>query len=366
MIRVAQSRYLDDESADPPSDAPRVTVIVPARNESRNIAACLGSILTSSYPHLEVIMVNDHSTDDTGDIARALAAAVPRLTVIDNPDLPAGWFGKQWACQTGADSANGEILVFMDADTRAASDLITRSVNGMLRTRADFYSVLGHQEMVTFWERLVQMQVFTVLTTRFGGTEIVNNAKKASAKIANGQYLMVRRSVYDECGGHGLVRGYVAEDLMLAQRYFELGKRTVLVMGIEQLSTRMYTSLRELIGGWRKNLYAGGRHSMPLGERGGFLAPFLLPLPFLMQLAPPLVLAVALALRLPALTLWAAVANGVTLASWIGYYRAARLPVLYAVLYPVGAAVTLYIALSATSRGSRVEWKGREYESARS
>lgn len=365
MIRAAQSRYLDDESAEPPGDAPRVTVIVPARNESRNIAACLGSILASRYPRLEVIMVNDHSTDDTAAIARELATAFPQLIVIDNPDLPAGWFGKQWACQTGAASASGDILVFMDADARAASDLITRSVNGMLRTGADFYSVLGRQEMVTFWERLVQMQVFTVLTTRFGGTEIVNNARKASARIANGQYLMVRRSVYDEFGGHGLVRGYVAEDLMLAQRYFELGKRTVLVMGTDQLSTRMYTSLRELIGGWRKNLYAGGRHSMPLGARGGFLAPFLLPLPFLMQLAPPILLAIALTLRLPALTLWSAVATAVTLVSWVGYYHAARLPIRYAVLYPLGAAVTLYIALSATSRGSRVEWKGREYESAR-
>lgn len=338
-------------------------MIVPARNESRNIAACVRSILASSYPRLQVVAVNDHSTDDTAAIARAIAAKDGRLTVIDNPDLPPGWFGKQWACQTGADAASGEILVFMDADTRASSDLIARSVNGMLRTCADFYSVLGSQEMVTFWERLLQMQVFTVLMTRFGGTEIVNRAKKASAKIANGQYLMVRRATYDEFGGHVLVRGYVAEDLMLAQRYFELGKKTVLVMGMDQLSTRMYTSLRELIGGWRKNLYAGGRHSMPLGRRAAFLTPVLLPLPFLMQLAPPVLLLAAVALQLPALELWAAITTGFTLMTWFAYYRAARLPAFYALLFPLGAAVTLYIALSAVSRGSRVEWKGREYDS---
>jgi chlorobactene glucosyltransferase len=361
--RMAQSTSLDAEAADMPADGPLVTVIIPARNEARNIATCVRSILESSYAHLQVIVVNDHSADATATIARALAAEDARLTVIDTPELPAGWFGKQWACQTGANAASGEILIFMDADTTAASDLITRSVNGMLRTGADFYSVLGRQEMVTFWERLLQMQVFIVLTTRFGGTEIVNRARTVSAKIANGQYLMIRRNTYDELGGHGLVRGYVAEDLMLAQRYFELGRKTVLVMGMDQLSTRMYTSFRELIGGWRKNIYAGGRHSMPFGRRAAALTPVLLPLPFLMQLVPPVLLVVAIMMHLPTLSLWAAIATGTTLVTWLAYYRMANLPVLYALLFPVGAAVALYIALSAAIRGSRVEWKGREYES---
>ena len=308
-------------------------------------------------------MVNDHSSDATGEIARMIAASNSRLTVIDNPDLPPDWFGKQWACQTGANAAAGDILVFVDADTQAAPDLVTRSVNGMLRTRATFYSVLGRQEMVTFWERLLQMQVFTVLMTRFGGTEIVNGARKASSKIANGQYLMVRRDTYDRHGGHALVRRYVAEDLMLAQRYFELGEKTVLVMGMEQLSTRMYTSLSELIGGWRKNLFAGGRHSMPLGSGAAVLTPLLLPLPFLMQLLPIAVIVAGLLLHVPLLGVWGAAMAFVTLVTWLWYYHAAELPLWYALLYPVGAAVMLYVALSAVSRGSRVEWKGREYES---
>lgn len=363
-FRATRSTSLDDESSVVPPDAPRVTVIVPARNEARNIAACLRSMLMSSYPNLQLIAVDDHSGDDTGARARGIAEQDSRLVVIDNPDLPPGWFGKQWACQSGATAASGDILIFVDADTRVSPDLITRSVNGMLRLGADFYSVLGRQEMVTFWERLLQMQVFTVLTTRFGGTEIVNRASKASSKIANGQYLMVRRTMYDEHGGHALVRGYVAEDLMLAQRYFELGHKTILVMGTDQLSTRMYTSLSELIGGWRKNLYAGGRHSTPFSARAAFLMPVLLPLPFLMQLAPPVLLIAALLWSLPALSVWAAVASAATLFTWIAYYHIARLPLWYALLYPLGAAMTLYIALSAVWRGSRVEWKGRQYQSA--
>jgi chlorobactene glucosyltransferase len=361
---MAQSRFLDAESVVVPPDPPVASVVVPARNEERNVAGCLQSILASTYPRLDIVLVNDHSSDETGPIARAIADRDSRLRVVDNPDLPQGWFGKQWACQTGANVARGEILIFVDADTRSAPDLVTRSVNGMIRTEADFYSVLGRQQMVTFWERLVQMQIFTVLMTRFGGTEIVNRATTASAKIANGQYLMVRRDTYDEFGGHALVRSYVAEDLMLAQRYFELGRKTVLVMGMDQLSTRMYTSLAELVGGWRKNLFAGGRHSMPRGMRSAFFTPLLIPLPFAMQLAPPLLLVVAVALGLPSLEFWAAITTGFGLATWLAYYRAARLPVWYAFLFPLGAAVALYIALSAVIRGSSVEWKGRSYESA--
>ena len=361
--RMSRSKHLDGESDSAPANPPRVSAIVPARNEERNIARCLSSLLASSYPDFEVIMVNDHSTDRTGDIARRIAATDSRLTVLENPDLPSDWFGKQWACQNGADIATGEILIFVDADTEAAPDLVIRSVNGMLRTQADFYTVLGRQEMVTFWERLLQMQVFIILMTRFGGTEIINGARNASAKIANGQYLMVRRATYDEFGGHGLVRGYVAEDLMLAQRYFELGRKTVVVMGLDQLSTRMYTSLAELIGGWRKNLFAGGRHSMPLGGRIAALAPLLLPVPFLMQLIPVLLLFAGLLFHSSPLTIWAAATTAITLASWLWYYHAAGLPPYYALLYPLGAAVMAYVAMSAVSRGSRVEWKGREYRS---
>ena len=361
--RVSRSLHLEDESPEPLPDTPRVSVIVPARNEARNIKACLASLLASHYTRLEVIMVNDHSTDDTGAIARALAESDNRLSVIDNPDLPPDWFGKQWACRNGANAASGDILIFVDADTQASPDLVTRSVNGMLRTDADFYSVLGRQEMVTFWERLLQMQVFTVLMTRFGGTEIVNNARTASAKIANGQYLMVRRDMYERHGGHALVRQYVAEDLMLAQRYFELGEKTVLVMGMNQLSTRMYTSLSELVGGWRKNLFAGGRHSMPLGSWSAPLMPLLLPLPFLMQLVPIIALAAGFALQLSLLAVWGGAVTLVTLATWLWYYHAAELPLRYALLFPVGAAVMLYVSLSAVRRGSHVEWKGRQYES---
>src|SRR5207253_1332990 len=111
-VRLARSRTLMMESPDPPHNAPTVSLIIPARNEAHNIARCVTSFLTSTYPSLNITVVNDHSTDATAEIVRAIAQRDPRVHVIDNPDLPDGWFGKQWACQNGANHTTGEILIF--------------------------------------------------------------------------------------------------------------------------------------------------------------------------------------------------------------------------------------------------------------
>ncbi|PYO50704.1 MAG: glycosyl hydrolase, partial [Gemmatimonadetes bacterium] len=257
-IRLRHSRSLDDESGSIPENPPLVTVIVPARNEAHNIARCVTSILSTNYPQLEVLVVDDSSSDGTADIARKAAASDRRLRVVRNAPLPDGWFGKQWACATGAKVAHGEILQFTDADTVHAPDLVTRSVNAMRRTAADLFSVAGRQELGGFWEKLVQPQMFTVLSMRYGGTESVNQSPRVGNKIANGQCIFVRRASYDAIGGHGSVRSSVAEDLLLAQRFFAARKRVVLMLGVKQLSTRMYASLSEIVTGWRKNAFAGG------------------------------------------------------------------------------------------------------------
>ncbi|HZK79127.1 MAG TPA: glycosyltransferase, partial [Gemmatimonadaceae bacterium] len=179
-LRVHNSKSLDDESADPPANPPLVSVVIPARNEARNIERCVRSVLTATYPNLEMIVVDDHSTDGTGDIARRIAVEDSRVHVIANPDLPDGWFGKQWACQNGAQASRGEIICFADADTTQSSDLITRSVNAIQRRGADLFSVAGRQELGSFWEKLLQPQIFSLMVIRFGGTETVTNSPRVS------------------------------------------------------------------------------------------------------------------------------------------------------------------------------------------
>jgi chlorobactene glucosyltransferase len=365
LVRARFSRSLDDEPAEPPSDAPLVSIVIPARNEERNIHRCVTSALASDYPQLEVIVVDDHSTDDTAAIAGRLASSDSRLRVITPPALPDGWFGKQWACAAGADTARGELLGFMDADTWQAPDLVTRIVHAMRTRASDLLSVAGMQEMGSFWERMIQPQIFAIMLQRFGGTELVNRSRNTSQKIANGQCIWVRRDTYDALGGHAAVKHEVAEDVALAQLWFRAGRTVTLVLGLSQLSTRMYTSLRELIEGWGKNIYAGGRKAMPLGAFGRAIYPLLLMTPGLFGVVPPIVLVLGLmgVAGTGALT-WAAIATGANLVWWLLAYMWLRLSPVYALLHPLGAAMVLYIAIGAIARGRRVRWKEREYRAA--
>ena len=364
LVRSRHSRSLDDMSAEAPDPAPRVSVIIPARNEARNIERCVRSVLGTRYPSVDVIVVNDHSTDATAGIARSIAAQDSRLRVIDAPDLPDGWFGKQWACATGARAARGELLLFTDADTRHAPDLLARAVNALRAREAALLSIAGHQEMHTFWERIVQPQMFALLSVRYGGTEHVSNAKRREDVIANGQFVLVRREAYDAVGGHAAVRDRVAEDMALAQEFFRSGQRVVLMLALQQFSTRMYASLREVIDGWRKNIYAGGRHAALGGRTGRRIYPALLLAIPIFGLAPPVALILAsLGVLSAGWLVWSATVVAVSLLFWAAIYRFMGVSIAYALLYPLGLATLLYIAAGAVFRGQRVEWKDRAYTS---
>lgn len=362
LWRLSRSTYLRDEPDAPPADGPLISVICPARNEARHIAEFVRSALASTYPNFELIVVDDHSTDGTGALARAAGAGDARLKVIDPPPLPDGWFGKQWACHAGAQVARGDVLLFTDADTRHGADLLVRLLNAMQRRQSDLISVAGRQELVSFWERVVQPSVFAVLVSTFGGTESVSRSTRPRSKIANGQCFMVRRDAYDALGGHDAVRHFVAEDLMLAQQWCAAGKRVHLVVGFDQLSTRMYSSLAEIIEGWTKNVWAGGRYVLPdqpvvRGVLRGFM-------PF--SSWPGLVPTIAMVLGATGLApaSWAtfgAAAYGATVLWALPIMRVVRIPFWYALLHPLGAAVATWIFLKAAWQGDRVTWKARSY-----
>lgn len=366
LWRSRGSRSLDEFPAQPPRNVPPVSIIVPARDEARNIGRCVTSLLAADYPALEVIVVDDHSTDDTADVARRAAGDDARLRVLANDPLPPDWFGKQWACATGARHARGALLLFADADTMHAPDLLPRLVAAQREFSADLISIAGRQELGTFWERVIQPQVFAILFMRFGGTEGVNRARHPSDVIANGQCLMMTREAYAAVGGHASVRDTVAEDLMLAQETLRRGLRVRLVLGVQQLATRMYTSLDELLAGWGKNVYAGGIHAMPFGRTGRILFPVLFLLAPAMALLPPVVLLLSVAGIVSASHLaWAAIASLAMLAWWVAVYAAIDEPIGYALAYPLGAVMLGYIFVRAMARGRRVSWKGREYVAPR-
>src|SRR5690606_20865796 len=158
-----------DRHPPPPSDArPLVSIIVPARNEAENIGTCVATLVNTSYPQREIIVVDDGSTDGTTDIARLLAArSAGAIRLVEGEPLPDGWMGKCWACWQGYEVARGELLCFTDADTRHDDDLLGHAVGALTGTGADLVSVLPRQLMESFWERVVLPHIFTMISLRY-------------------------------------------------------------------------------------------------------------------------------------------------------------------------------------------------------
>lgn len=356
LIRLAKKH--PDLSRSPPATGPTVSVIIPARNEAAAIATVVDSVLATTYPALELLVVDDRSTDDTAEIAERIAATDPRLRVLRGSALPDGWYGKPWACFQGYRAATGDILVFTDADTRHEPELIARALGALEARDADLVTVAPRQLCESFWERLVMPQVWVLLGLRYH-PRTVNHARHAREVIANGQFIMVRREAYVATGTHESVRREVAEDLALAQGFWRAGRVIHFAFAERLMATRMYTNLREIIEGWSKNIYLGGRRSFPDEPVRRALVPVMLSLAMLFWLLPPAVLLLhPPAALLPAT--WTATIS--CLLFWCLISIGMRIPVRFGLGYPIGALMTLYIILRSTLRGrSRVEWKGRTY-----
>jgi chlorobactene glucosyltransferase len=342
----------------PPAPPARlVSIVVPARNESANIEPCVRSMLANRYDRLEIVVVDDRSRDATAALVESLAEtpeAAGRVRLVRGSDPPPDWFGKQWALIQGYRAARGELLVFADADTRHGPELVARAVGALDRERVDLVSVIPQQELGSFWERLVQPHVFFVLGARVGDVRRINRTRVAWDAIANGQFILTPRPAYEGVGTHERVKDTVVDDLALAQAYVAEGKDIFLAHAQPFMRTRMYRSFGEIVAGWTKNLALGAPRMLPPVPWLRRIAPWIMWLPALAWLAPPVVWA---------LTGWpfALVATLASLALWAAVYREEGVGVGYALLYPVAAAVVMYIVLRSAVRGQRVEWKGRVY-----
>ena len=348
---------------------PPVSVIVPARNEALNIVACLESITASMYPEFDVVVVDDRSDDETALLARSVAKGrARRLLILDGEELPEGWLGKPWACTQGARHAEGQLLLFVDADTTHTPELIGKAVAGLLEDGADLLTLSGRQLMESFWERLVQPHIFLMMLIRFPNFEQTARNDRWRDAIANGQFLLFRRSAYDRIGRHEAVRDEVVEDLALAQHVKRAGLALRIRSAEDDLATRMYRSLSELVAGWSKNIMTGGLQSFPPAIR-----PLVAPASFLggiaLWIAAPLVLIVSGVQFVTGAerslganwVMWAGCVYVASSGLWIWFSRRMRVSGWYGVLYPLAAVVGSRIFLRSWVRGSKVEWKGRAY-----
>ncbi|CCQ92107.1 putative Glycosyl transferase [Nitrospina gracilis 3/211] len=248
-------------AAPPLPRMPFVSICVPARNEERDIEACLTSLLTQDYPEFEVIVVDDHSTDRTSEIIHALQEKHPRLKSIQSAPLPEGWYGKPFALHQASQVANGKLLLFTDADPVFEPHALASAVHFMQLRRLDLLTLMPRALFGSFWERAVQPVVFGLIAglSRFRKIADPNDPHA----MGFGAFILITRDLYRKMGGHEAVRARILEDISLARVAKQNGGRVLAADGKRLFSIRMYHSLKEIWEGWRKNVFLAFKQSIP-------------------------------------------------------------------------------------------------------
>lgn len=338
---------------------PAVTVVVPARNEAGTISRCLVGLTAQDYlaGALRIIIVDDGSSDDTAALVREAANSDARIEMIRAAPPPPGWFGKPAACHQGALLADDPWLCFIDADTSARPALLRSAVAEAEEKRIDLLSLEPRQELVKPWERLI-------ISAGLCALGFAGELRRGSS--VNGQFILVRRSVYERAGGHAAVRAEVAEDSALAQRVRAIGGRVDLMDGSSFLSVRMYRSLDQLWEGLAKNVtetFGGMSRTILVTGVGLFLTWSAVAVP--VGLARVLLPSAITPLGLIAV-LVASLASAALLGLHVAAARYLGIPRWYGVLFPIGytmAALLAFDGIAARCRG-QVTWRGRTYRVA--
>ncbi|MEE9592703.1 MAG: glycosyltransferase, partial [Thermoplasmata archaeon] len=231
---------------------PLVSVILPLRNQVNTARACLDSLVIQDYSRKEILVVEGGSDDGTKEVVREFE---DRVQIIEEPPLPEGWVGKNWACKQGADRARGDVLLFTDGDTVHDPGLLRKSVAYLHDGGLDLLTLYPHLRVESFWERAVLPFMIFLIGLSHRGVW-VNRPDKRWA-VANGQYLLFPRASYEAIGGHEAVRDRVDEDYRLSQRVKEAGRRLCMADSRQLLSVRMYDNLGEIWQGFTKNAFPG-------------------------------------------------------------------------------------------------------------
>lgn len=243
-----------DEKSISDANLPFVSIVVPARNEGGKIRRCLESLAKQTYDNYEVIAIDDRSTDNTGTVIKDVASRYPMVKPVRGQDAPPGWIGKCNAIVHGMKHAQGEWLLFTDADTCHSPDSLQLSVSYACKNNAELISFMPVQELGSFWERVVM----PILLGSFLCGDPMNtiNDHTNDRAYAYGQYILIRRDVYEAVGGHAAVHDQILDDISLARLVKEHGYHVMAADGRPLYTVRMYTDLATLWQGWTKNLFA--------------------------------------------------------------------------------------------------------------
>lgn len=332
-----------------------VSILIPARNEAAVIEGTVRAALASTGPSVEVLVGDDHSTDDTAAIVRWLALSDPRLRLVSVPSLPEGWTGKNHACFALAAEARGEHLLFLDADVTLAPVGAAALAAHAVRSGADLVSGVPRQVMGSLGERLT-VPMIDFLLLGYLPIALMRALPRPSLGAACGQMILIGREAYARTGGHGAIRTSLHDGVRLPRLFREHGLRTDLVAGHALAACRMYRNFAQAWAGFSKNAHEGMATARAL--------PVWTTLLFGGHVLPWLILGLALALGAGAAAVVAALAALVSLATRAAVTLAVAAPLATVPLHPATVCTALAIqwnVLLRPGRAGRAVWKGRRY-----
>jgi len=242
------------------------SIVVAARNEERNIRAALQSLLALNYPHLQVIVVNDRSDDETGTILDEMAACNPRLEIVHITNLPDGWLGKNHALWKGSQQADGDLLLFTDADVVMTPDTLARAISYLQQENIDHLAATPEARMPTLFLNMFGAAFglfFGMFTRPWKAAD-----PKSGCHIGIGAFNLVRAEAYRQVGGHQTIALRPDDDLKLGKIIKKAGFSQRLVYGTDLISVEWYASVRELVLGLEKNVFAGTDYRLWLAASG--------------------------------------------------------------------------------------------------
>ncbi|NWJ22524.1 glycosyltransferase family 2 protein, partial [Marine Group I thaumarchaeote] len=219
MLRTFNESPFLDKFEKKECSKPKVSIILPARNEEKFIEKCLNSLLNQDYDNYEIIAINDSSKDSTGNIIKKYSKKFPKVISVDAKPKPDGWIGKNWACIEGYKKASGDLLLFTDADTTHTGSVISLAVSHLLSLELDALTVIPRMLCLDKITKITLPMISTFLHTRFSALR-VNDASKGTGYFF-GSFFIIKKSTYDSVGTHEGVKGELVEDGALGKKVKE-------------------------------------------------------------------------------------------------------------------------------------------------
>jgi len=235
------------------SELPAVSVLIPARNEEKNIENLLNDLLHAKYKNLEIIVFNDQSTDNTARVVQEFAEKDARVRLINSNELPAGWLGKNFACHKLAHSAIGEYLLFLDADVRIKPEAVESALVQMQKYDLKLLSIFPRQIMHTFEEKITVPSMNNILLSLLP-LILTRISSRPSLSAANGQFMLFESNTYKTLIPHQKVKEQKVEDILISRLYKRNNLKIQCMTGNRSIQCRMYTNYNEAVQGFSRSV----------------------------------------------------------------------------------------------------------------